>query len=85
MAGAKAATHRDPDALVVVCASDIEFEPSMAGLEVDVYRGHAGIRKWMDDLHAVWDEFSRGRRRFRGNRSGFRPLDGARPRSWERG
>jgi len=58
VAGAKAATHRDPDALVVVCASDIEFEPSMAGLEVDVYRGHAGIRKWMDDLHAVWDEFS---------------------------
>ena len=30
----------------------------MAGMEVDVYRGHAGMRKWMDDLRAVWDEFS---------------------------
>jgi ketosteroid isomerase-like protein len=57
-AAAEAATRRDPDALVAVCASDIEFEPSMAGLEVDVYRGHDGIRKWMDDLHAIWDEFS---------------------------
>ena len=58
VAGAEAVTRRDPDALVAVCASDIEFEPSMAGLEVDVYRGHAGMREWMDDLHAVWDEFS---------------------------
>jgi ketosteroid isomerase-like protein len=58
VAAAEAATRRDPDALVAVCASDIEFEPSMAGLEVDVYRGHAGIRKWMDDLHAIWDDFS---------------------------
>ena len=58
VAAADAATRRDPDALVAVCAGDIEFEPSMAGLEVDVYRGHAGIRKWLDDLHGVWDEFS---------------------------
>jgi len=57
-AGAEAVTRGDPDALVAVCASDVEFEPSMAGMEVDVYRGHAGMRKWMDDLHAVWDEFS---------------------------
>jgi ketosteroid isomerase-like protein len=57
-AGAAAATRGDPDALIAVCASDVEFEPSMAGVEVGVYRGHAGMRKWMDDLHAVWDEFS---------------------------
>ena len=58
VAGAEAVTRGDADALIAVCASDVEFEPSMAGLEVDVYRGHAGMRKWMDDLHAVWDEFS---------------------------
>jgi ketosteroid isomerase-like protein len=58
VAGAEAVTRGDADALVAVCARDIEFEPSMAGLEVDVYRGHVGIRKWMDDLQAVWDEFS---------------------------
>jgi ketosteroid isomerase-like protein len=58
VAGAEAATSGDADALIAVCASDVEFEPSMAGLEVDVYRGHAGMRKWIDDLHAVWDEFA---------------------------
>jgi hypothetical protein len=49
VAGAEAVTRRDPDAMVAVCASDIEFE--MAGL--DVYRGHAGMRECMDDLHSV--------------------------------
>jgi ketosteroid isomerase-like protein len=58
VAGAEAATRGDADALIAVRASDVEFEPSMAGLEVDVYRGHAGMRTWMDDPHAVWDEFS---------------------------
>ena len=58
VAGAEAVTRGDADALIAVCAGDVEFEPSMAGMEVDVYRGHAGMRKWMDDLRAVWDEFS---------------------------
>jgi ketosteroid isomerase-like protein len=57
-AGAAAVANLDSEALVAVCAEDIEFRPSMAGLEVDVYRGHAGIRQWMEDLHAVWAEFS---------------------------
>ena len=56
--GAEAATRGDGEALVAVCAPDVEFEPSMAGMEVDVYRGHAGMRRWMADLRAVWDEFS---------------------------
>jgi ketosteroid isomerase-like protein len=57
-AGADAVTRRNSDALIAVCADDVEFEPSMAGLEVQVYRGHAGMREWMADLHAVWSEFS---------------------------
>jgi ketosteroid isomerase-like protein len=37
---------------------DVEWVPLMAVLEGRVYRGHAGIRKWFQDLRRDWEVFT---------------------------
>ena len=36
---------------------DVEWIPIMAALEGRVYRGHAGVRRWLDDLARDWEYF----------------------------
>jgi ketosteroid isomerase-like protein len=36
---------------------DVEWIPIMATLEGRVYRGHEGVRQWLDDLANYWEYF----------------------------
>jgi ketosteroid isomerase-like protein len=49
--------RRDLDALCEHLDPDIEWIPIMAALEGRVYRGHDGVRQWVEDLAADWDYF----------------------------
>jgi ketosteroid isomerase-like protein len=48
---------RDLDGLVELYDADIEFEP-LTGTEVEIggYRGHAGVRRYFEEISQVWDE-----------------------------
>jgi ketosteroid isomerase-like protein len=46
----------DAEALVRLCHPDFEWRPFRAQLEGTVYRGHAGIRRCIDDLQEDWSE-----------------------------
>jgi ketosteroid isomerase-like protein len=52
-------TKRDVDAMLAVMHKDIEFLPmgtkSLIG-QTGSYRGHAGIRKYFEDVARVWQE-----------------------------
>jgi ketosteroid isomerase-like protein len=37
--------------------SDVEWVPLMAVLEGRVYRGHEGIKRWIEDLRRDWEVF----------------------------
>jgi ketosteroid isomerase-like protein len=54
----RAFEHRDADALVAVCAPDVVFEPVTARLagSGEPYRGHEGLRTYLDDVARVWQE-----------------------------
>jgi ketosteroid isomerase-like protein len=49
---------RDADALVELCAPEIVFEPVTARLAAggEPYRGHEGMRRYLDDVARVWQE-----------------------------
>ena len=36
---------------------DAEMVPARAVLEGSVYRGHEGLRRWVDDMAEDWDDF----------------------------
>jgi ketosteroid isomerase-like protein len=48
---------RDIDGLVELYDPDIEFEP-LTGIEVEIggYRGHAGVRRYFEEITQVWEE-----------------------------
>jgi ketosteroid isomerase-like protein len=48
---------RDIDGLVELYDPDIEFEP-LTGIEVEIggYRGHAGVRRYFEEITHVWEE-----------------------------
>jgi ketosteroid isomerase-like protein len=53
--GAMAAFNaHDVDAFLRYCDEDIEFQSVFAGVG-GVFHGHAGMRRWFDDLLEVWD------------------------------
>lgn len=60
--------RRDTDAVVELCADDVEFWlPVTAGL-ADVegpYRGHAGVRRYFEDVERVWGALEIGPQEFR--------------------
>jgi ketosteroid isomerase-like protein len=47
---------RDIDGLVELYDPDIEFEP-LTGIQVEIggYRGHAGVRRYFEEITQVWD------------------------------
>ncbi len=52
-----AVNRRDLAALLAVMDDDVEAAPLMAAMEGG-YRGHDGIRRWWENLHDVWPDFS---------------------------
>jgi ketosteroid isomerase-like protein len=50
--------QRDPELIVSVCSKDIVFEPVTAQIAAagEPYRGHAGMRRYMEDVASVWQE-----------------------------
>jgi ketosteroid isomerase-like protein len=51
-------TRRDLDGLIDLVHPESEARPILgANLEVDVYRGHEGVRRWLTDLHQEWETF----------------------------
>ena len=49
---------RDAAALVAVCSPEIVWEPVTARIAAggDPYRGHEGMRKYLEDVARVWQE-----------------------------
>ena len=47
---------RDIDGLVELYDPDIEFEP-LTGMQVEIggYRGHAGVRRYFEEITDVWE------------------------------
>jgi ketosteroid isomerase-like protein len=54
---ADAITERDVDAALELCHPEIEFFSLLAQLEARPYHGHAGIRRYFNDIDATWDEW----------------------------
>jgi len=50
--------QRDAEALVELCSPDVVFEPVTARLAAggEPYRGHEGMRRYLDDVARVWQE-----------------------------
>jgi ketosteroid isomerase-like protein len=49
--------RRDIPAFLDSLDPDVEWIPIMAALEERVYRGHDGVRHWLEDLAADWELF----------------------------
>ena len=50
--------HRDADLLVSICGPDVVFEPVTARIAAagQPYRGHEGMRRYLEDVARVWQE-----------------------------
>jgi ketosteroid isomerase-like protein len=50
--------QRDAEALIAVCSPDVVFEPVTARIAAggEPYRGHAGMRRYLEDVARVWQE-----------------------------
>jgi ketosteroid isomerase-like protein len=57
--------RRDIAALVEPLDADVEWVPIMAALEGRVYRGHDGVKQWIDDLDEHWELFEVEAQEFR--------------------
>jgi ketosteroid isomerase-like protein len=49
--------RRDIPVFMALLHPDVEWIPIMAALEGRVYRGHDGVRRWLDDLAEDWEYF----------------------------
>ncbi len=57
--------RRDLEELLETIDPDAEWIPIMAALEGRVYRGHDGVREWIEHLSADWDVFETRQLEFR--------------------
>jgi ketosteroid isomerase-like protein len=50
--------RRDPELILAVCSKDVLFEPFTAQIAAagEPYRGHAGMRRYMEDVARIWQE-----------------------------
>jgi ketosteroid isomerase-like protein len=50
--------RREPELILAVCSKDVLFEPVTAQIAAagEPYRGHAGMRRYMEDVDQVWQE-----------------------------
>ena len=49
--------RRDVATFVSLLDPEVEWIPILSVLEGRVYRGHAGVRQWIEDLDTDWDHF----------------------------
>jgi len=55
----EAVNRRDPGALLEVCSQDVEWWPALTlGDNGGPYRGAAGIRRYIADLHSTWSSLA---------------------------
>jgi uncharacterized protein len=54
--GLDAYNRRDVDAIMGICAPDVEFVPLRAVLEGVAYQGEDGLRRFLDDVSEEWSE-----------------------------
>jgi len=49
---------RDAEMLLALCAADVVFEPVTAQIAAggEPYRGHAGMRRYLEDVARIWQE-----------------------------
>ena len=47
----------DADGLIALCTPDVEFEPLVAGVEGQTYRGGEGIRAWLAQMNEIFEEY----------------------------
>ena len=45
------------DDLYGILDPDVDWEPITAQLDGTTYRGHDGVRQWIEDMKADWEEF----------------------------
>ena len=43
--------------MAATLAPDVELVPLRAVLDGSIYRGHEGLRRWLDDMSEDWSEF----------------------------
>jgi len=55
--GVAALNRGDVDAVAATLAPDVELVPLRAVLDGSIYRGHEGLRRWLDDMSEDWSEF----------------------------
>ncbi|WP_445151541.1 nuclear transport factor 2 family protein [Baekduia sp. Peel2402] len=50
--------QRDVEGLIVLCSREMVFEPQTAQIAAagEPYRGHAGLRRYMEDVAQIWQE-----------------------------
>lgn len=53
----RAFNRRDIAAFLERIDPDVEWVPIMAALEGRVYRGHDGVKQWIEDLDEHWELF----------------------------
>jgi ketosteroid isomerase-like protein len=53
----EAFNRRDVAALLALLDQEVEWIPILAALEGRVYRGHAGVRRWIQELDTDWEAF----------------------------
>jgi ketosteroid isomerase-like protein len=65
--------RRDIDALIRLCAPDMVFEPVTARVAAggEAYRGHDGLRAYLDDVGRVWQELRPSPDTYREGRDGI--------------
>jgi hypothetical protein len=63
--------RRDVEAIVALCAPDVEFHPTQLVGFKQVYHGHDGLRRWMRDLAANGAGHQVAIREVREHRQGF--------------
>ena len=49
--------RRDVAALLGLLDPEVEWVPILAALEGRVYRGHAGVKRWIKELDTDWEYF----------------------------
>jgi ketosteroid isomerase-like protein len=54
--GWRATNRGDVDGLLAVMTDDVDFRPPSHRLDGTVFRGHAGVRAWMERIKETWSE-----------------------------
>ncbi len=54
----EAFSRGDAEGLLELCSPDVEFTTYVAEMEGRAYHGHEGVREWVTNLQATFDDFT---------------------------